>query len=107
MNIHLRCLWNTLFEELHYTMNRNNNRIIGLYDELSLLYEQLNHYKACQADRITILTVIHGGCWHRNFRSTSIMRHTCFNLTGFVQPGTVVELCNNRDHEGLMDRQLF
>ena len=38
------------FEELHYTMKRNNNRIVGLYDELSLLYEQLHHYKAGQAD---------------------------------------------------------
>ena len=35
------------------------------------------------------------------------MRHTCFNLTGFVQPGTVVTLCNNKDDDGLMDRQLF
>ena len=96
------------FEELHYTMKRNNNRIIGLYDELSLLYEQLDRYKAGQADRKTILTLINGGCWRRNFRSsTSTMRHTCFNLTGFVQPGTVVELCNSRDDDGLMDHQFF
>ena len=96
------------FEELHYTMKRNNNRIVGLYDELSLLYEQLDRYKAGHADRKTILTLINGGCWRRNFRSsTSTMRHTWFNLTGFVQPGTVVELCNNKDDDGLMDRQLF
>ena len=44
------------FEELHYTMKRNNNRILGLYDELSLLYEQLDRHKAGQADRKTILT---------------------------------------------------
>ena len=28
-------------EELHYTMKRNGNRVVGLY-ELSLLYEQLD-----------------------------------------------------------------
>ena len=54
-------------EELHYTMKRNNNRILGLHDELSLLYEQLDRYKAGQADRKTILTLINGGCWRRNF----------------------------------------
>ena len=65
------------FEELHYTMKGNNNRIIGLYNELSLLYEQLDRYKAGQADRKTILTLINGGCWGRNFRpSTSTMRQT-------------------------------
>ena len=77
------------FEELRYTMKHNNNRILGLYDELSLLYEQLDHYKAGQADRKTILT-INGGCWRRNFRSTtSTIRNTCFNITGFVQPATI------------------
>ena len=33
------------------------------------------------------------------------MRNTCFNLTGFVQPTTVVRLCNDKD--GLMDRHFF
>ena len=96
------------FEELHYTMKKNNGRIIGLYDELSLLYEQLDWYKSGQADRKTILTLINGGCWRRNFRSNaSTMRNTCFNLTGFVQPATVIRLCNDRDDDGLMDRQFF
>ena len=96
------------FEELHYTMKRNDNRILGLYDELSLLYEQLDRYKAGQTDRKTILTLINGGCWRRNFRSsTSTIRNTCFNLTGFVQPTTLVRLCNDKDDDGLMDRQLF
>ena len=45
------------FEELHYTM-KHSNRILGLYDELSLLYEQLDRYKAGQADRKTILTLM-------------------------------------------------
>ena len=32
---------------------------------------------------------------------------TWFNLTGFVQPVTAVEMCNSKDDDGLMDRQLF
>ena len=96
------------FEELHYTMKRNNGRIIRLYDELSLFYEQFDRYKSGNSDRKTILSLINGGCWRRNFRSTtSTMRSTCFNLTGFVQPGTVIRLCNTNDDDGLMDRQLF
>ena len=32
------------------------------------------------------------------------MKSTWFNLTGFVQPATVVEMCNCKD-DSLMDRQ--
>ena len=96
------------FEELHYTMKRNNGLVIGLYDELSLLYEQLDRYKAGHADRKTILSLINGGCWQRNFRSsTSTLHTTCFNLTGFVQPTTVIQLTNSNDDDGFMDRQLL
>lgn len=35
------------------------------------------------------------------------IRNTCFNLTGFVQPATIVKLRNDKDDDGLMDRQLF
>ena len=49
-------------------MMKNNNRIIGLYDELSLLYEQPDRYMSGQADRKTVLTLTNGGCWRRNFR---------------------------------------
>ena len=35
------------------------------------------------------------------------MKSTWFNLTGFVQPATVVKMCNSKDDDGLMDRQLF
>ena len=34
------------------------------------------------------------------------MKSTWFNLTGFVQPATVVEMCNSKDDDGLTDRQL-
>ena len=47
-------------EELHYTMKRNGNRVGGLYNELSLLYEQLDRFKPGHADRKTFLTLING-----------------------------------------------
>ena len=44
-----------LFEELHYTM-KNNNCIIGLYDELSLLLMWATWpFKSGQTDEKTIL----------------------------------------------------
>lgn len=39
--------------------------------------------------------------------ATSTMKSTWFNLTGFIQPATVVEIYNGKDDDGLMDRQLF
>ena len=38
-------------EELHYTLKRNEGRVVGLYDEISLLYEQLDKYKNGSSDR--------------------------------------------------------
>ena len=38
-------------EELHYTLKRNRGRVVGLYDEISLLYEQLDKYKNGSSDR--------------------------------------------------------
>ena len=51
-------------EELHYTLKRNNGRIIGLYDDISLLYEQLDKYKNGSADRETMLSLINGSTSH-------------------------------------------
>lgn len=33
-------------EELHYTLKRKDGRVVGLYDEILLLYEQLDKYKS-------------------------------------------------------------
>ena len=38
-------------EELHYTLKRNRGRVVGLYDEISLHYEQLDKYKNGSSDR--------------------------------------------------------
>ena len=68
----------------------------------------VDRYKAGHADRKTILSLITGGCWRRNFRSsTSTLHTTCFNLMEFVQPTTVIQLTNSNDDDGFMDRQLY
>ena len=44
----------------------------------------------------------------RNFRSShSIVRHTWFNIAGFIQPDVIVNLLNGNDYDGFCDRQLF
>jgi hypothetical protein len=47
-------------EELHYTLMHNNGRVVGLYDEISFLYEQLDKYRNGISDRKTLLSLING-----------------------------------------------
>lgn len=95
-------------EELHYTLKRNEGRVVRLYDEISLLYEQLGKYKNGSSDRKTFLSLINGSPWRRNFRnSNSIISNTCFNIAGFIQPDVIVTLLNGNDYDGFCDRQFF
>lgn len=95
-------------EELHYTLKRNSGRVVGMYDEISLLYEQLDKYKTGISDRKTLLSLINGSPWKRNFRnSTSVVPKTWFNVAGFVQTDVIVNLLNGNDYDGFADRQFF
>ena len=98
------------FEELHTVMLRNECKLLGMFDELSCFYGQLDLYKHCSTvDRKTLLTLNGGGSWGRNFKSYSgHMESTAFNVTGFIQPSYVYDmLTNSPDADGLNDRQLF
>jgi hypothetical protein len=81
-------------------MCRNRGQILGLFDEMSRFYGQLNLYKhSSTADRKTLLTLNGGGSWSRNFKSYSEkMEKTAFNVTGFIQPAFVYEMLNNVPH---------
>ncbi len=57
-------------KELHYTLKRNDGRVVGLYNKISLLYEQLDKYKSGNSDRNTFLSLINGSPWRRNFRTS-------------------------------------
>ena len=82
-------------EELHYTLKRNGGRIIGLYDEVTLLYDQLDKYKSGSSDRKTFLSLINGSPWRRNFRnSNSYVEKPWFNIAGFVQPDAIINMMN-------------
>ncbi len=98
------------FEELHTIMCRNRGQILGLFDEMSSFYGQLDLYKhSSTMDRKTLLTLNGGGSWARNYKSYSAsMDLTSFNVTGFIQPAFVYEMLNLvPDADGLNDRQLF
>lgn len=72
------------FEELHTVMLKNNCKVLGMFDELSCFYGQLDLYKHCSTvDRKTLLTLNGGGSWGRNFKSYSgHMQSTALNITG-------------------------
>lgn len=98
------------FEELHTVMLRNRCQLLGMFDELSCFYGQLDLYKhSSTVDRKTLLTLNGGGPWGRNFKSYSAnMESTAFNVTGFIQPSYVHDMLTNApDADGLNDRQLF
>ena len=84
------------FEELHSIMCRNRGQILGLFDEMSSFYGQLDLYKhSSTVDRKTLLTLNGGGSWSQNFKSYSAtMEKTAFNVTGFIQPAFVYEMLN-------------
>ena len=98
------------FEELHTVMSRNECKLLGMFDELSCFYGQLDLYKhSSTVDRKTLLTLNGGGSWGRNFKSYSgHMKSTALNITGFIQPSYVYDmLTKSPDADGLNDRQLF
>lgn len=73
------------FEELHSVMKRNGGQVLGIFDEMSSLYSQLDLFKHSNStlDRKTLITLNGGGAWSRNYRSYSgVIEKTAFNITG-------------------------
>ena len=99
-------------EALHNIMLRNGSQILGLYDEMSVMYGQLDAYKysGSTLDRSTLLNLYKGGSWARNFKNKlgpSKMLKTAFNMSGFIQPAFVLSTHNKCDADGFNDHQLF
>ena len=75
------------FEELHSVMKRNGGQMLGLFDEMSSLYAQLDLFKHGNStmDRKTLITLNGGGAWARNYRSyTAVLEKTAFNIAGTI-----------------------
>ena len=55
-----------------------------MYDEMSIMYGQLDAYKHSRLDRSTLLDLYNGGSWTRNFKNreqASVKMHrTAFNM---------------------------
>ena len=104
------CIDNFSFEELHNVMKRNGSQILGLFDEMSTMYGQLDLYKQSGSvmDRKTLITLNGGSSWSRNYKTyTASMKQTAFNMSGFIQPTFVEKMLLSEDADGFNDRQLF
>ena len=91
-------------------MASNHGTALGLYDEMSTMYEQLDVYKhaGSRQDRYTLLKLYNGSSWARTFHSVSAcVPRTAFNMSGFIQPGLLLEQLQKADVDGFNDRQLF
>ena len=89
------CVDNFSFEKLHSVMKRNGSQILGLFDEMSTMYGQLDLYKQSGSimDRKTLITLNGGSLWSRNYRNYSAsMSETGFNIAGFIQPAFVEKM---------------
>ena len=64
--------------------------MLGLFDEMSTMYSQLDLYKQSGSvkDRKTLITLNGDSSWSRNY--TASMSQTVFKMSGFIQP-TFVE----------------
>ena len=69
------CTKHFSFEELHNVMRRNGSQMLGLFDEMSTLYGQLDLYRhsGFVMDRKTLITLNGGSSWSRNYRNYSAM----------------------------------
>ena len=104
------CIDNFSFEELHSVMKRNGSQILGLFDEMSTMYSQLDLYKQSGSvmDRKTLITLNGGSSWSRNYKTyTASMKQTAFNMSGFIQPSFVEKMLLSEDADGFNDRQFF
>ena len=100
-------------EALHHIMLTNNCQILGMYDEMSVMYGQLDAYKhsGSRLDRSTLLDLYNGGSWSRNFRNKDQamikMQQTSFNMCGFIQPTFILNMLDSNDPDAFNDRQFF
>lgn len=104
------CIEHFSFEELHNVMRRNGSQVLGLFDEMSTLYRQLDLYRHSGSvmDRKTLITLNGGSSWSRNYRNYSAtLPKTAFNISGFIQPQFVEKMLLSDDADGFNDRQLF
>lgn len=91
-------------------MTNNNGSALGLHDEMSTMYEELDIYKhdGSRQDRSILLKLYNGGSWSRTFRNVSArVPITAFNMSGFIQPGLLLDQLQKSDIDGFNDRQLF
>ena len=71
---------------------------------------RLDVYKhsGSRQDRYTLLKLYNGSSWAHTFRSVSArVPRTAFNMSGFIQPGLLLEQLQKADVDGFNDRQLF
>ena len=99
-------------EALHHIMS-NNCQILGMYDEMSVMYGQLDAYKhfGSRLDRSTLLDLYNGGSWSRNFRNKeqamAKMQQTAFNMCGFIPPAFVLSMLDTSDPDAFNDHLFF
>lgn len=94
-------------EALHHTMLNNNCQVLTMYDEMSVMYGQLEH----SGSRLDPVRSLQWWIVVKKFQNreqaTAKMQHTAFNMCGFIQPTFIVNMLDGPDPDAFNDRQFY
>ncbi len=72
-------------------MIQNTGQMLGLYDEMTIVYRQVDAHKhsGSTLDHSTLIALYNGGLWARKFKNRndpSKMHKTAYNMANYIQP---------------------
>ena len=89
-------------------MMRNNQCMLGLYDEMATFDDALDKGSSKSFDRSRFLTLFGAGKWKKNTKTSGncILNDPRFNMVSFTQPYYISEVAENNKQNGFFARLL-
>ena len=93
------------FEALHSCLCRTQGNALLLYDEITMFFQLIDHYKTGSLDRKTLLSLYGGGEWSREFKNGSAtVKQTAAQIAGYIQPLYFCKMAEEDDVDAFNDR---
>lgn len=93
------------FEALHSCLCRTQGNALLLYDEITMCFQLIDHYKTGSLDRKTLLSLYGGGEWSREFKNGSAsVKSTAAQIAGYIQPFYFCKMAEEEDVNTFNDR---
>lgn len=92
------------FEALHSCLCRTQGSALLLYDEITMFFQLIDHYKTGSLDRKTLLSLYGGGEWSREFKNGSAsVKSTAAQIAGYIQPFYFCKVAEEEDVDAFND----